>query len=108
MIGINPVKRTSERPFSFLDDGNAAGPDGTPAEAKKADVNTPHSPNVLHKTIGQSGRREQVHRRGLTTHKNLQDHRHQQRSALINPPPCSSRRTGAIDRVSLTVVYEVN
>lgn len=38
MTGINPAKRTSKKAIIPLNDRNAAGPDGTHAEAKKADV----------------------------------------------------------------------
>lgn len=43
-----PCKDEIKKANIFLSDGHAAGPDGVPVEAKKADVNTPNSPNMLH------------------------------------------------------------
>lgn len=50
MTGIKSAKRRSKKVIILPNDGDAAGPDGTPAEAKTVDA----------QTIGQSDVREQV------------------------------------------------
>ena len=54
LSGINPANiKIKKAIFFHLKDGNAAGPDGVPAGAKEADVNTSkHTPGVLCKPGG--------------------------------------------------------